>query len=646
MANTSEIVQPKPTLKDWANNGGLKKGSDINYGQLATGAVSLLGESMNNLQNNTNAQTAKAFNVNAGSFDELGSQFQGYKPLNFGWDHPFFEGLKGSLQSGATGAGAGSAAGPIGTLVGAIVGSVAGGLTGTFGALKRNKQGREAEERLNPLSINRFEGAASSLREDSITDSLINYAAMGGQISTQGGNFKIGLESFNTGGMHEQNPNGGIPQGIDPNGVPNTVEQGETKFQNYIFSNREMIDKDLYQGLGLPRRIVGKSFADASKVINKHRDERPNDAIANRTADAQLNTLRTLQEETKQIKEQASMVMNQAASGGQIHIDPSKKGTFTAAATKHGMGVQAFANRVLANKENYSPEMVKKANFAHNAAQWHAGGGDLFPFEESIEMEDVTQQQMLAPFLNRTSKPGFQFIPQVRHNIKPTIAPLSTENAIDRAIKQRMEAGAPGEESSFDWNQIGMAAPAISNGIQLLSALASRPDTVNIPRVSAGTRLNENFKYNPMDREYLANRLRAESGATRKGILNTAGGNRATAAAGLLMADKNMLGALGDAYFKADEVNQNKQMQIAQMINQARQVNAGIGMQEGQLNAQLGLQEYDINARNRAARANAIREGLSAISSNVSDVSKYYDNKETLENMFDYTTKGKYKKRK
>ena len=52
--------------------------------------------------------------------------------------------------------------------------------------------------------------------------------------------------------------------------------------------------------------------------------------------------------------------------GGSIHIDPSKKGTFTAAAKKHGMGVQEFASRVLANKENYSSAMVKKANFARN----------------------------------------------------------------------------------------------------------------------------------------------------------------------------------------------------------------------------------------------------------------------------------------
>ena len=61
---------------------------------------------------------------------------------------------------------------------------------------------------------------------------------------------------------------------------------------------------------------------------------------------------------------------NKKASGGSIHIAPSKRGTFTAAASKHGMGVQEFANRVLANKENYSPAMVKKANFARSASKW------------------------------------------------------------------------------------------------------------------------------------------------------------------------------------------------------------------------------------------------------------------------------------
>ena len=68
-----------------------------------------------------------------------------------------------------------------------------------------------------------------------------------------------------------------------------------------------------------------------------------------------------------------------AANGGAIHIDKNKRGTFTAAASKHGKSVQEFASQVLANPENYSPAMRKKANFARNAAKWHSNGGHLFP---------------------------------------------------------------------------------------------------------------------------------------------------------------------------------------------------------------------------------------------------------------------------
>ena len=54
-----------------------------------------------------------------------------------------------------------------------------------------------------------------------------------------------------------------------------------------------------------------------------------------------------------------------------IEIKPSKEGTFTAAATKHGKSVQGFASQVLNNKDDYSPAMVKKANFARNAKKWN-----------------------------------------------------------------------------------------------------------------------------------------------------------------------------------------------------------------------------------------------------------------------------------
>lgn len=69
---------------------------------------------------------------------------------------------------------------------------------------------------------------------------------------------------------------------------------------------------------------------------------------------------------------------NSYKTGGEIHIKKSHEGLFTQKADRAGMGVQEFASHVLANKENYSSETIKQANFARNAAKWHAEGGNLF----------------------------------------------------------------------------------------------------------------------------------------------------------------------------------------------------------------------------------------------------------------------------
>lgn len=88
--------------------------------------------------------------------------------------------------------------------------------------------------------------------------------------------------------------------------------------------------------------------------------------------------------------------LNKYNEGGGIHIKPSKRGTFTAAAKKHGKGVQEFASQVLANKENYSPAMVKKANFARNfGGKKRAYGGYL-----EGETYDLSEQE-IANLLNK-----------------------------------------------------------------------------------------------------------------------------------------------------------------------------------------------------------------------------------------------------
>ena len=73
-----------------------------------------------------------------------------------------------------------------------------------------------------------------------------------------------------------------------------------------------------------------------------------------------------------------------------IYIKPSKRGTFTAAAKSRGKTVQGFASQVMANTDNYSPAMVKKANFARNAASFKKQfGGYLDQQLNEIPIQDT-----------------------------------------------------------------------------------------------------------------------------------------------------------------------------------------------------------------------------------------------------------------
>ncbi len=80
-------------------------------------------------------------------------------------------------------------------------------------------------------------------------------------------------------------------------------------------------------------------------------------------------------------------VIDEYAKSG-IEIKKENRGKFTKWAKARGMGVQEAARKVLANKEKYSTEVVKMANFARNAAK--------FKKQEGGEEIDMTTQLNLT----------------------------------------------------------------------------------------------------------------------------------------------------------------------------------------------------------------------------------------------------------
>lgn len=132
------------------------------------------------------------------------------------------------------------------------------------------------------------------------------------------------LTRFNEGGTHEQNPLGGIPQGQSAQGDMNTVEQGETKMGNFVYSDRISLDSARVKQFNLPGYAANKSVSAASKAIEDKFKDR-NDKYAAETKKALLDRLANAQESVKaeQVQTQQAMQTNSQQApedmmGGQI----------------------------------------------------------------------------------------------------------------------------------------------------------------------------------------------------------------------------------------------------------------------------------------------------------------------------------------
>lgn len=175
------------------------------------------------------------------------------------------------------------------------------------------------------------------------------------------------------------------------------MESANEAQSNMAFSATSNEDLLAQSNFGLLDRIkrsdVGKDGLFSNKAknltakLNREREQANLQALAN--YDQAVNSLDT--------QNDLNILANYAANGGPIHIAPSKRGTFTTAAKKRGKSVQAFASQVLANKENYSPAMVKKANFAHVfGGRNYETGGYIEGKEYDLSIEEINRLKLLG----------------------------------------------------------------------------------------------------------------------------------------------------------------------------------------------------------------------------------------------------------
>lgn len=334
-----------------------------------------------------------------------------------------------------------------------------------------------------------------------------NWNAFGGWLNTQGGDFTNGVTFINEGGSHEENPYQGIQIGVDPEGAPNLVEQGEVVYDDYVFSDRMEIPDDIRKEY----KLRGKTFAKAAKSAQRESEERPNDPLSTRGLQAAMERIATAQEEARERKE------------------------------AHREG-------------NEYPSM-----FAY--------GGDTNPY--GLALEDPMSVEELQALMAQSGETG-EIAPEGNNGNRQT------------------------------WTRY---APIIGSGLASLSDLFSKPDYDSadlISGVDLGAEavgyapIGNYLSYRPLDRDFYINKMNQQAAATRRGLMNTSGGNRLNAQAGILAADYNYGQNMGNLARQAEEYNQ-------QLRERVEAFNRGTNM----FNTETGLKASMFNAESRNAAKRA-----------------------------------------
>lgn len=211
----------------------------------------------------------------------------------------------------------------------------------------------------------------------------INLFAKGGKLSSgYGGDFSNGMREINAGGTHEENPNMGIQLGVDQEGIPNLVEQGEILFKDYVFSDRIKLPKDLKK----EHKFRGKTFADAAKNAQRESKERPFDPISKKGLEASMGRLMMAQEGIKEEQSQKEDNPNVFAKGGM-------KQTFTRFAPLVGSASGALSN--IFSKPDYSEaDRIQNVDTKPAMVGWSPIGNKLSynPLDRDFYINKMNQQ--------------------------------------------------------------------------------------------------------------------------------------------------------------------------------------------------------------------------------------------------------------
>lgn len=393
---------------------------------------------------------------------------------------------------------------------------------GTFtAAAKSHNMG--VQEFANKVLSNKENYSPAMVKKANFAKNAANWKhAFGGDLMTHGADFSTGITLVNNGGTHEENPNEGVPMGMDEQGIPNLVEEGEVIFNDYVFSKRLKVPDTIRNKYKL-RGTKSLSFADAALQMSKEAEERPNDPISKAGLNNSMTKLMMAQEEVRAKEEQNNdMKRNIFAIGGKKNPTATKEGYYREIDKKLRQSSDPKLRMMGYNHPNIVNGSFVTSPLENLANNYQKALG-IKELKPPTEIYNPIPRSQNRPSRSYTLEPTWmRYVPAYASGILSLTDALGLTNKPDYGEAQAVL------EASKD---AGIYNPVKFNPI------------------------GNYLSYTPFDRDYYSNKLEASAGAARRALMNTSGGNRATAMAGLLAADYNTQSKLGDLYRQAEEYN-------------------------------------------------------------------------------------------
>lgn len=468
---------------------------------------------------------------------------------------------------------------------------------GTFTAAAK-KHGKSVQGFASQVLANKEDYSPAMVKKANFARNAAKWHhAFGGDLLTHGAEWDNGLRVIGNGGTHEENPMEGVPMGMDAEGNPNLVEQGEVIFNDYVFSNRLFADGGLLENFNLPKSYDGHSFAAIAEKLGDESKERPNDPISKRGLLSSMSRLQQAQETVRQ-QTQESQEGVQYAHGGRMGTlfdglgdDPN---------ILFPTGAEDWAKLLEIKTPKYGVD-------------W-----DLTGKVSTI----VGESPKGMTTFNTVPTSYWEALDKVNKKANTYVSNKSKSNNNSNSNNSNSNKSGDGNRGSRGssgptWLRY---APVVGAAIGLGQNLFSKPDYTSADTIleaanQAGnytpigyTPIGNYLQYRPFDRNFYLNKLNAQASAARRAIMNTTSPSRNAA---LLAADYNAQGRFGDLARQAEEYNLAQRQAVETFNRGTDQANAEMG-----LKAAMANQEAALKARSSrlsgVAQAMAVRDAVDA----------------------------------